>query len=352
MNVDAFIQERRGSWRELEGLLRAAKGRPARLGADGVRRLGELYRSAAADLATARRRFPRDPVVARLEDLVLRARSAVYGSAGRRRSAWAFFSRTYWQRVREQRWALVLSAFLLLAPTAVGTAWGLADPPAAARITPGAAEGIGHRRPHPDLGLSTDERSAMAAQIMTNNIGVTFAAFAGGVTLGLGTAAALLFNGLTLGVVAGLAFGAGNADTFVELIVPHGVLELSCIVVAGAAGLRLGRVIVDPGRGRRGPAVTAEGRRAVQLVVGTAPWLVVAGLVEGFITPTGIGPVMAGLLGGGLGATFWLLVWWRGGSDEGARLEAEVRDDARRGQRAGVGLDDDGAGLPEPAGHH
>jgi uncharacterized membrane protein SpoIIM required for sporulation len=322
MNVDAFIQERAESWHELDLLLRQSKGRPAALGAGGVRRLGELYRAAVADLATARARFPRDPVVAGLEDRVLRARGAVYGSAARRRSARRFFGTTYWQQVRSQPWALVLSAILLLAPVGLGTAWGLADPPAAARLVPGAAEGIGHRRPDADLGLGTDDRSAMAAQIMTNNIGVTFAAFAGGITLGLGTAAALVFNGLMLGVVAGLALGAGNADTFVELIVPHGVLELSCIVVAGAAGLRLGRVIVDPGRGRRGPAVTGEARRAVQLVVGTAPWLVLAGLVEGFVTPTGIGPVPAGVLGTSLGALFWGLVWWRGRSDEGAGLEA------------------------------
>jgi uncharacterized membrane protein SpoIIM required for sporulation len=218
---------------------------------------------------------------------------------------------------------------------------------------PGAAEGIGHRRPEADLGLDADDRSAMAAKIMTNNIGVTFTAFAGGVALGLVTAAALLFNGLMLGAVAGLAFGAGNTDTFIELIVPHGVLELSCIVIAGTAGLRLGRAIVDPGRGRRGPAVTAEARRAVQLVVGTAPWLVVAGLVEGFITPAGIGPVPALVVGLGLGLLFWALVWWRGApaSDEGAGLEAEVGDDAGGAEPARVGLHDHRTGLAQPGGH-
>jgi uncharacterized membrane protein SpoIIM required for sporulation len=351
MNVDAFVQERRDSWDELEQLLRAAGGRPARLGAARVRRLGELYRSAVADLATARRRFPRDPAVARLEDLVLRARAAVYGTATRRQSVRHFLGRGYWQSVRATPWALVLSAILLFGPVAVGTVWGLVDPPAAARVAPGAAAGIGHRRPDARLGLDADDRSAMAATIMTNNIGVTFTAFAGGVALGLVTAIALLFNGLLLGVVFGIALDAGNLDTFVELIVPHGVLELSCIVVAGAAGLRLGRVIVDPGRGRRGPAVVREARRAVQLVAGTAPWLVVAGLVEGFVTPLGIGPAPALVLGFGLGAAYWGLVWWRGGSDEGAGLEAEVGDDAGGAEAAGVGLHHDGARLPEPAGH-
>jgi len=179
MNVDAFTQQRQGSWSELEDLLKQARGHPARLGATGVRRLGELYRAAVADLAVARRRFPGDPTVIRLDDLVLRSRSAVYGNAGRHRSALWFFGRGYWQRVREQRWAIVLSAALLFGSMGLGTVWGLVDAPAAARMVPGAAEGVGNRRTEADLGLSSGDRSAMAAQIMTNNIKVTFAAFAG-----------------------------------------------------------------------------------------------------------------------------------------------------------------------------
>jgi uncharacterized membrane protein SpoIIM required for sporulation len=194
----------------------------------------------------------------------------------------------------------------------------------------------------------------MASAIMTNNIRVTFAAFAGGILLGLGTAFALIFNGILIGVVTGLAFDADNGGTWVELIVPHGVLELSCIVVAGAAGLRIGRTIVSPGRGRRGAAVTAEARRSVELVIGTAPWLVIAGVTEGFITPAGIGVVPALVVGIGLGAIYWALVWWRGRpdlSDEGATLEPQIGSDARRAERARIGFDDDGPGVLELSRH-
>jgi uncharacterized membrane protein SpoIIM required for sporulation len=86
------------------------------------------------------------------------------------------------------------------------------------------------------------------------------------------------------------------------------VLELSCIVVAGAAGLRFGWALVEPGRKTRRDALAAEARQSVQIVLGTAPWLVVAGLVEGFLTPSGLGLPVVLAVGFGLGALYWGLV--------------------------------------------
>jgi uncharacterized membrane protein SpoIIM required for sporulation len=148
---------------------------------------------------------------------------------------------------------------------------------------------------------------------MANNIKVTAAAFAGGMTFGLLTVLSLVFNGVILGAVAGLLVGAGNWRTFVELVTAHGVLELSCIVVAGAAGLRLGWSLVEPGRLTRVESVIREARRAVGLVLGTAPWLVLAGIVEGFrATWSDLGlPVVVGV-GLGLGLLYWGLVWTLG----------------------------------------
>jgi uncharacterized membrane protein SpoIIM required for sporulation len=139
-----------------------------------------------------------------------------------------------------------------------------------------------------------------------------------------------LTNGMLLGAVAGLAVGAGNGRPFFELVTAHGVLELSCIVVAGAAGLRVGWALVHPGYRRRGAALREEARAAIEIILGTAAWLVVAGLVEGFVTPAGLGlgPVL--VIGLGLGALFWGLVAWRGRELEAsAVLEPEVRADAR-----------------------
>jgi uncharacterized membrane protein SpoIIM required for sporulation len=161
---------------------------------------------------------------------------------------------------------------------------------------------------------------------------VTFLAFAAGISFGLGTAYLVAWNGAILGVVGGLATASGNGRTFVELVTAHGVLELSCIVVSAAAGLRLGAALIDPGYMTRTQALVVEGRAAVEIVLGTIPWLVCAGLVEGFITPSGfgLGPVLA--VGLTLGACFWGLVLWRGResvSDADASLRAQIRLDAR-----------------------
>ena len=291
----------------------AASGRAERLGPDGVRRLGALYRTTAADLALARRKYSADPVVGRLEDLVSRARHLVYDTPAERGSLASFFASTYWRRVTERPFTLALAAVLLFAPAALAGAWALDDPGAAEGLVPARFRSVTEPRSGgSDLGLSPGQQAAFAGQIFTNNIQVTFVAFAGGIALGLGTAAALIYNGVVLGTIAGLAAGAGGSRGFVELVVAHGILELSCIVVSAAAGLRMGWALVVPGRRRRGDAVVAEGRRAVEIVLGTAPWLVLAGVVEGFVTPRGLGLVPATAVGVSLGACFWGLLLWRG----------------------------------------
>ncbi|MCA1656893.1 MAG: stage II sporulation protein M, partial [Actinobacteria bacterium] len=224
MNLDLFIRDRRPSWDELQQLLAQAKGRPERLGADGVRRLGVLYRSAAADLAVARRRFAAEAVAASLEDLVGRAHTAVYGGAVRRESAVAFLSRGYWRRVAERPALLMVATALLLLPMAATALWAHADPGGAGGLMPATTRSVASpREKGTDLGLSPGERTELAATIFTNNIRVSFAAVAGGITAGLLTAGVLVFNGVTLGVVAGLGVGAGNGRALTELIVPHGV---------------------------------------------------------------------------------------------------------------------------------
>jgi uncharacterized membrane protein SpoIIM required for sporulation len=316
MDLGGFAAERAARWDELEQLVVSAHGRPERLGPGRVRRLGALYRGAAADLALARRRFPADPVTQRLDDLVGRARFLVYDSEPARGSLAAFLARGYWRRVAERPVPLMVSALLLFAPAVLAALWALDDPGAAAGLVPEQFRAVvDPARRGTDLGLSPAEEAAFSSQVLTNNIQVTFLAWAMGLALGIGTAAVLLYNGLTLGAVGGLTVEAGRGDFFVELVAAHGVLELSCIVVAGAAGLRLGWSLVEPGLLRRVDALVAEGRRSVEIVLGTAPWLVLAGLIEGFVSRQGraAGPVtVIGLL---VGALYWGLVGWRGRSE-------------------------------------
>jgi uncharacterized membrane protein SpoIIM required for sporulation len=284
VNVDTFVRERQPAWAELDELVRRAQGRPERLGPDGVRRLGALYRAAAADLARARRALPAgDPTAGRLEQLVARARSTVYVIEPRRGSARAFLTAGYWQGVRERRRIVLLAWVLILAPAALATAWAIHDPGAAAGLVPASLSGSGG--PHRAIGLGASQSAVLAVSIFTNNITVTLVAFASGLLYGVGPAFVLLYNGALLGAVAGIASGGGHAAAVTELIIPHGLLELSCIAVCAAAGMKMGWAMVEPGPRTRGQALRAEAPRAVLIVLGTAPWLIVAGLVEGFVTP-------------------------------------------------------------------
>ena len=308
-----FVEERSADWAELGALLDRARGRPQRLGADGVRRLGALYRAAAADLGLARRAFPDDPVTAQLAALVVRGRQVVYAQGARRQSLWQFLATGYFQRVVERPRLLALAAALLVVPLVLGWIWGLNDPPAAVGLLP--EEYRSSRGGEPIAGsLSLSEQAGFSGQIFTNNIRVTFMAVAAGITLGLGTAALAIYNGLLVGVLGGISAVDGTAERFVALVVPHGVLELSLIIVSVMAGLRLGWALVEPGHRTRLESLTGEARPAVELVLGTMPWLVLAGLVEGFFTGSGPTLVPSLVVGVVLGAVYWALVIWRGPS--------------------------------------
>ena len=319
MTVDRFTADRVERWARLDELVGRAKRRPERLGPDQVRQLGALYRSAAADLAVARRRFPSDPVVARLETLVARARHLVYDASSTRGSLLTFVTTGYWRRVRERPAILAVALALLFVPAALCMVWALRDPGEAAGLVPGQFRAVTEPREGGSLGFTTGDSALFSAQILTNNIRVAFLAFAGGATLGVLTVFVLVYNGAAvLGTILGLAIGAGNGPPFVELVVAHGVLELSCIAVAGAAGLRMAWAVFNPGRRRRGVAFREEGRGAIEVALGTALCLVVAGLVEGFITPAGFGLVANTVVGVALGAAYWLAVWFRGAPDPSA----------------------------------
>ena len=313
MNVDAFVVDRSPVWNQLQQLADASKRSPERLGPSGVRDLGLRYRETVADLAFARRRFAGDPVVRRLEVLVTEARHLVYDAEPRRGAVREFVTRGYWRRVRERPVPLLVAALFLFAPALLAGTWAWRDPAAASGLVPSQYQRVTEPRPSgTDLGVSTNDEAALASQIFTNNIVVTLLAFGGGILLGLGTVLVLIQNGVLLGAVAGLSIGAGNGRPFFALVTAHGVLELSCICVAAAAGLRIGWAIVDPGYRRRGEALRIETRAAVEMVLGTAPCLVVAGLVEGFVTPAGFALPIVVTIGLTLGIVYWGLVFWRG----------------------------------------
>ena len=137
-----FVDTRAPRWEELETLTLGAKGRVDRLAPDDVRRLGSLYRQATADLATARRRFPHDPVSERLDDLVRQSRPLVYGTVAERTSVLFFVTTGYWRRVVERPRFLLLAVALLVGPALVVGAWSHANPARAAQVAALRAEGV------------------------------------------------------------------------------------------------------------------------------------------------------------------------------------------------------------------
>ena len=311
MNLRDFQTQRGPEWEALREGLARARGRPERLGTNGALALGRSYRAAVADLAYARRRFPGDPVVARLEQLVLAGRQAIYGRRARSASPLHFITTGYWQLVAGRPGVLASAALALVGPAVLAALWALHDPAQAIGLVPGQFQAASHPHLHALPGGPTT-LAVLSSSIFTNNIEVTFLAFAGGLLLGLGTLAVLAQNGVTLGAIAGLTIQSGNFSVFVRYVAPHGILELSCITVAGAAGLRLGWAIIDPGRLPRAEALRRQARPAVAIVIGTAVFLVCAGLTEGFVTPHAL-PVLAALgVGVALGGGYWSLVYWRG----------------------------------------
>ena len=312
----SFVTDRQPAWDELDALVASARGRVERLDAPGIRRLDHLHRSAVADLAFARRCYPADPIVGRLAELVGRSRPLLLGTVRARGSVRAFAATGYWRRVVERPAFLAISALLLFAPGLAVGLWAHHDPAggvALAQISPltaGIAED-GPRDPD-DLDLQASDSAAFSSQIFTNNARVALVAYAGGLTAGVATGFMLAFNGLVLGLVAGLAVAGGQGDALVRLVVPHGVLELSLIVVAGAAGLRTGWALLRPGHRTRTEALADEGRAGVEMALGSAALLVPCGLVEGFVTPLGLPAPGAIAVGVGLGLAFWGCVLWRG----------------------------------------
>ena len=136
--------------------------------------------------------------------------------------------------------------------------------------------------------------------------------FAAGILFGVGAGLLLIYNGLIIGALLGVAIDAGTLADILRLVTAHGVLELSGIVVEGAAGLALGWALVDPGRLTRRAALAARARPAMAVVLGLIPFTVVAGLAEGFVSPAGAGWATVLAVGFGLGGAFWALVVWRG----------------------------------------
>lgn len=291
MLAEDFIARKRATWERLTTLLNRANGGLERLSAEELQDLGRLYRQSTSDLAVARRDFPTHPVSDYLNGLVARAHGQVYREkSARLHQIITFFTHIFPQTFRAT-WGYTLASFLMFAlPALVLFIVSYRDPEAPLLIMPGLEDVITDIRNGEEWWQSINEegRTAASTGIMTNNIQVTFAAFAGGITLGLYTLYILTLNGVMLGSIAGVAQRFDFADNLWGFIVAHGTVELSVIFIAGGAGLQLGWSILRPGLLSRRAALVVATRRAVSLLFGCVPLLVIAGVIEGFISPSSL----------------------------------------------------------------
>lgn len=284
MDLDRFLGERRPDWDRLDDLTRRSRRGVGRMDAAEVEEMVRLYRRTATDLSFARTRYREPAVEAKLTQLVAAAGAVVMGAQPRGRHALRrFFTSTFPAAVWHVRWFVVVSAALTILPGVLVGTW-LARSDRALEAAGPAAVREAYVEEDFAAYYSSEPASSFATQVFTNNVRVAFVAYASGVALCAPTALVLAFNGANVGAAGGMFAAAGQLPRFWGLILPHGLLELTAVIIAGAAGLRLGWTIVDPGDRPRTVALADEGRRSVVIVLGLIMAFGVAGLIEGFVT--------------------------------------------------------------------
>jgi len=262
VDIDRFLATNQPAWDRLAALCHKAGRGVGRLDAAELDELVRLYQRVSSQLSYARTYFADPALTARLTALVGRANAVVYGSRPRSLRAFrTFFTTTFPAAVWDARRFVAVSAALVLVPAVVIAVW-LAHSPRAIEASGPAALREAYVN-HDFASYYRAQPSAQfAAQVQTNNIRVAFMAFAGGVAGCVLTAYLLAQNGAGVGYAAGLFAHAGRQQEFWGLILPHGLLELSSVIVAGAAGLRLGWALISQviAAGRTRSPMRAAGR--------------------------------------------------------------------------------------------
>src|SRR4051794_35560155 len=269
-------------------------------------------------------------LVARLSRLVAAARAAVVGA---RAPAWRqvarFFTVVFPVAVyRTRRWWVPTAVVSLAVSLALGI-WVATHPDVQRALLPPSevrqlvnTDFAQYYRAHP--------AHDFAAQVWTNNVWVAAQVLIGGLTFGALTVFALFENSVNVGVTGGYMAAAGKTGVFFGLISPHGILELTAVFVAAGAGLRLGWTMIDPGPRRRADALAEEGRSTVVIALGLVLVLAVSGVLEAFVTPSGL-PTWARLAIGGLAELAFLGYVFVVGRRAVARGETGDLDEELRG---------------------
>jgi uncharacterized membrane protein SpoIIM required for sporulation len=288
MRVDEFYQSRKGDWETLSRLLDQSQKDMRGLSELQVRDMARLYRATTSDLALSKRDFPRNEVTTYLNQLVARAHAVVYRSEPLAlRRLWHFATTDFPRLFRETLIFTFIAAVFFVFPAVASGVVTYMRPESATLLLPPEAHRLIGIVEDKELWIDipVEERPYTSVFIMQNNIQVSFLAFASGLTAGLLTLWVLFFNGLLIGTLTGLTAFHGIGFELWTFVIGHGVIELTVIFIAGGSGLMLGWAILRPGLMRRRDALAQAARKSVYLLLGAVPWLVVAGTIEGFISP-------------------------------------------------------------------
>jgi Uncharacterized membrane protein len=317
MSTERFIDNKKTAWQRLEQLLTLLDSTSlSKLSREEVRELGRIYRRTASDLAIARAES-RDPrLINYLNSLVIRAHGRIYradAQGGQRIRG--FYTREF-PRTFRRTWRYTLLAFLVfMLFSVVGFVGSYNDPDFSELmgVSPAFRELVIETKTHWWEDLNSANQVG-ASSILTHNIQVTVYTFAFGALFGVGTLLYLAFNGANIASVLALTYREGFGNDLVTFMVAHGVIELSCIFMAGGAGLLIGSAMIMPGDLSRGEAIKKNGKEAVRLMMGVATLLIIAGLIEGFISPAPIDPRIKFSIAAltGIGLYSYLLLVGRG----------------------------------------
>jgi uncharacterized membrane protein SpoIIM required for sporulation/uncharacterized RDD family membrane protein YckC len=352
----ALVATRSPRWIAFAARLTDARRRGlASLDEADVRAFVAEYRALSADLArlrTAARGRPSDELfylgrlVAGAHNLLYRDRRSTL------RQMLRFIAVDVPTEVRRSVRPIAIAATFLFVPATIAYVAVARDPAVAPVFIPvhmldRAEEGVSRARneegyiPDPEV-----FRPVMASRIIANNVQVTIATFAAGITAGLGTLFLLVMNGVSLGGVFGLYQSKGIVTLLLAFVAPHGVLELSAICIGAAGGLLVAAAMLIPGSRTRRQALADNSARAMRLLAAAALMLVVAGSLEGMVSPIPYWPLSLKLIVSA--TTVVLLVFYlRGGvgSEQTAGLDFEIPVDDGGGHAPGGDIEHRDAGL-------
>lgn len=323
MRQEQFVTRYQHEWQQFEDWLqrrgeRTRKQRPS-IDPDvlGDETIPQRYRRLCQQLALARRRGYSPQLVEQLQQLMQRGHNLLYRTpAPRWQRALEFLFADFPSTVRSQAGAMWVACALFAIPL-VGIFVLLQYKPELIHMLMDPRE-LAHIEKMYDpaadnLGRDSGTDWAMFGHYIMNNISIGLRTFASGLLAGIGTTLVLLFNGITIGAVAGHLQQIGSGDPFWRFVVGHAPFELTAIVIAGGAGLQLGLRLVAPGRKRRIDALIEGGVIGARLCLGVAFMLLVAAFIEAFWSSIAWVPMWGKL---SVSAVLWtaVLLWlWRGG---------------------------------------